>query len=272
MLHWVEKASLEKIRWLLEISGQQRHYEVLLTLKNLAVVRRNPTPYSLSIIPYPLPLEIVEGEHFSTANLLNLTAGGVSSSRDLDAETSSWELVSRTPSGSSASTNGGFGSAQPAIILGERGRRPKNLPLPRKGTSSIPRVLKIKKGGTNWRRNAPRAQVKDFVPSVRLESSRPSDLEEGEEEEEIIGLLDCYAAGKRNKQESYERELDQAEGSNQPTTDGDSEMQAIVIPGSPKMGSSDQPGPKDVALREPREVTLIPPAPQFIHPPDQAES
>ena len=34
-------------------------------------------------------------------------------------------------------------------------------------------------------------------------------------------------------------------------------MQAIVIPGSPEMGSSDLPGPKDIALREPREATLI---------------
>ena len=49
-------------------------------------------------------------------------------------------------------------------------------------------------------------------------------------------------------------------------------MQAIVILGSPEMGSSDQPGSEDVALGEPREVTLIPPALQVIHPPDRAES
>ena len=36
-------------------------------------------------------------------------------------------------------------------------------------------------------------------------------------------------------------------------------MQAIIIPDSPEMGSSDQPGPEGVALREPREVTTIPP-------------
>ena len=35
-------------------------------------------------------------------------------------------------------------------------------------------------------------------------------------------------------------------------------MQAIVIPGSLEMGSSDQPGPEDVALGEPRGVTSIP--------------
>ena len=49
-------------------------------------------------------------------------------------------------------------------------------------------------------------------------------------------------------------------------------MKAIVIPGSPEMGSSDQPSPEDIALGEPREVTPIPPALQVIHPPDWAES
>ena len=38
------------------------------------------------------------------------------------------------------------------------------------------------------------------------------------------------------------------------------------------MGSSDLPGPEDVALGEPREVSLIPPTLQVIHPPDGTES
>ena len=96
MVHWVEKARLEKIHRLLEIYEQERHYEVLLTPKNLADVRRNLAPYNLSIIPRLLPLEIVDGEHFITIELLNLIAGNASSSRVLDAETSSQELVSRT--------------------------------------------------------------------------------------------------------------------------------------------------------------------------------
>ena len=108
MVNWVEKASLEKIRWLLEISEQECHYEVLLTLKNLADVKRNPAPYSLLIIPCPLPSEIVDGEHFVTTDLLNLIAGRASPSRDLEAKTSSRELVSQTLSVPSASTNGAF--------------------------------------------------------------------------------------------------------------------------------------------------------------------
>ena len=149
MVHWVEKASLEKIRRLLEIFEQERHYEVLLTPKNLADVRRNPAPYSLPIIPRQLPLEIVDGEHFVIANLLNLTVGSGSSSRVLDVETSSRELVSRTLSGSSASTSGSSGSAQCVPSQGERGYSPESLPLPKKGTNSAPRLLKAKKGGTS---------------------------------------------------------------------------------------------------------------------------
>ena len=195
MVNWVEKASLGKIFRLLEISDQVRHYEVLLTLKNLTDMRWNSAPYSLPIIPRPLPTEIVDGEHFVTVDLLNLTTGSASPSRDLEVETSSQELVSRTPSMPSTSTSGGSGSTQPAPSRGERGSRSKRLPLPRKGTNSAPRALNIKRRGTIRRQNAPRAQVKDFIPWVHPESSRPSDLEEGDEEEEMTRLLGNRSAG-----------------------------------------------------------------------------
>ena len=88
MVQWVEKASFEKIRRLLEVSEHERHYEVLLTLKNLADVRRSPAPYSLPIIPRSLTLEIVDGEHFVTSDMLSLLAGRAPSTRDLEAEAS----------------------------------------------------------------------------------------------------------------------------------------------------------------------------------------
>ena len=223
-------------------------------------MRRSLTPYSLPIIPCPLPSEIVDGEHFVTVDMLNLIAGSASPSRDLEAKTSSRELVSRTPSVPSTSTSRDSNPAQLAPRRGERGSRLEILPLPRKGTSSAPRVLKIKKGGKNREKKAPEAQVKDFVPWVHPEPSWPSDLEEEEEEDEMTGLLTLYTVRKRKRQESAEKEDDHAEGSNRPTTDGGSKMQAIVILGLPEMGSSDQPGPKGVALGEPREVTPIPPA------------
>ena len=74
-MHWVEKASFEKIRRLLEISEQERHHEVLLTVKNLHDLSLHPSPYSVPIILLPIPLEIVEGEHFVTADLLKLILG-----------------------------------------------------------------------------------------------------------------------------------------------------------------------------------------------------
>ena len=134
------------------------------TGRYIADVRRNLAPYNLPIIPRPQPSKIVDGEHFVIPDPLHLAVGGTSSSQEPGTETPSWKLVSRTSSGTSASTSGHSGSAQPTLGRGKRVSRPESLPLPRKGALSTPRVIKIKKKGTNPRRNAPGAQVEDFVP------------------------------------------------------------------------------------------------------------
>ena len=64
----VEKSSIEKIRRLLEISEWECHYQVLLTRENIYAVRPNPAPYTLPVIPRPLPSNVVEGEHFVLAD------------------------------------------------------------------------------------------------------------------------------------------------------------------------------------------------------------
>ena len=92
-MHWVERASFEKNRRLLEISKQEQNREVLLIVKNLHDLSRYPSPYSVPIIPLPLPLEIVEGEHFVTEDLLNLIPGSLSSARELKTQADSRELV-----------------------------------------------------------------------------------------------------------------------------------------------------------------------------------
>ena len=248
MVQWVEKVSLKKICRLLEVSEQERHYEVLLTLKNLADVRRSPSPYSLPIIPREVPLEIVDGEHFVTSNLVSLLAGHAPSTRDLEAEASHREQASWASSIPSTSTKDS-NSASPGPGRDERGIHPV--------------------------KSTPGAQVEDFIPWVCPEPSWPSALEEKEEEEEeeeMTGLLDRYASKKRKRQEDAEREADRAEGSNWLPTDGGSEMHAIVIPGSLEKGSNDQPDPEDIAHGEPRESTLIPPALRVVRPPDQMES
>ena len=274
LVHWVEKASLEKIHRLVEISELERHYEVLLTLKNLADVRRSSAPYSLPIIPRPLPSEIVDGEHFVATDLLSLIAGSASPSEDPEAETLNREQASRAPSIPSASTSGDSSPAPPGPSRGERGICPVRLPLLRKGIGSAPLVLKIKKKGTNRGKNALGAQVKDFIPWVCPKPSWPFALEEEEEEEEeeMKGLLDRYATRKRKRQEDAEREADWVEGSSRLPTDVGLEMQEIVIRSFSEMGSSDQLGPEDVALEETRVDTPIPPALQVIHPLDRPES
>ena len=73
-MNWVENSSFEKIRRLSEISEQERHYKVLLTPDNISAMRRNPAPYTLPVIPRPLPSDVVEGEHFVIADLRHLVS------------------------------------------------------------------------------------------------------------------------------------------------------------------------------------------------------
>ena len=89
MVKWVEKSSIEKIHRLLEISEGERHYQVLLTRANISAVRHNPAPYTLLVIPRPLPSNVVEGEHFVLADVRRLASDSASSSRDPMVEASS---------------------------------------------------------------------------------------------------------------------------------------------------------------------------------------
>ena len=93
LVHWVERASFRKIQRFLEISEQEQHHEVLLTVKNLHDLSRHPTPYSVSIILHPLASEIVEGEHFVTADLLNLIPDSLSLARESETEAACLELA-----------------------------------------------------------------------------------------------------------------------------------------------------------------------------------
>ena len=75
MVNWVGKAGFKNIQKLLEISKRERHHEILLTVKNLRELSRNPSPYVLPVIPRPLPSEIEEGKHYIISNLQNLAPG-----------------------------------------------------------------------------------------------------------------------------------------------------------------------------------------------------
>ena len=104
-MKWVEKSSIEKISRLLEISEWERHYWVLLTRENVSDVRHNPAPYTLPVIPRPLPSNIVEGEHFVLKDVRRLASGSASSSRDLVVQAPS--RVQRARSASSATSSRG---------------------------------------------------------------------------------------------------------------------------------------------------------------------
>ena len=109
----VEKSSFEKIRRLLEISEQERHYKVLPTRDNISAVRRNPAPYTLPVIPRPLPLDVVEREHFVIADLQHLVSSSASPSGGLVVEASSRVQGAWSASGSSTSPSEGSSFAQP---------------------------------------------------------------------------------------------------------------------------------------------------------------
>ena len=78
LVNWVEKASLEHIRRLLEITKGERNHELLLYVKNLRELGANPFPYIVLVIPCPLLAEFVKGEHFVLADLLKSIPGSFS--------------------------------------------------------------------------------------------------------------------------------------------------------------------------------------------------
>ena len=174
----MEKASFKKIRWLLEVSERERHYKVLLTSKNLVDVRCNPACYNLPVILCLLSSKVVDGEHFVNADLLRLISGVALTFGGAESEIMDRRSVARSPSGPSASNSGGSGSAQLAPRRGKGGSPPERLPLPSRGGKYAPRVLKVKKKKATGQVNAPRTQVRDFIPWVRPESIQPPNLEE----------------------------------------------------------------------------------------------
>ena len=121
-------------------------------------MRWSPAPYSLSIIPRLLHLEIVDGEHFVTSDMLSLLAGCAPLTRDLEAEASHRDQASRALFVPSTSTIGDSSSASPGPGRDERGIRPTMLPLLRKGTCSAPRVSQIRKKGTGRVKSTPGAR------------------------------------------------------------------------------------------------------------------
>ena len=209
-MNWVEKSSIEKIHRVLEIFKRERHYQVLLIPENIYAVRHNPAPYTLLVIPRPLPSDVVEGEHFLISDLWCLVSGSASSSRDPVIEASSWVQGAGSVSGSSTSSRGGSSSSPSTPSRRARSSHPERLLLLAQVARLAPRVVKVKRKGASGSRNAPESKREDFVPWVPADTEGLPDLEEEEREERMTGLLDRYAAHKRKRQVSSSGETDTA--------------------------------------------------------------
>ena len=71
LVSWVEKARLDRIRWLVEINEWELNHELLLSTKNLYELDSSHFPYIVPVLPCLLPEEVIKGEHFVLANLLS---------------------------------------------------------------------------------------------------------------------------------------------------------------------------------------------------------
>ena len=123
-------------------------------------------------------------------------------------------------------------------------------------------MITIKKKGAAGQRNAPGSKGEEFVPWVSGEHEDFQDLEEEERKERMTGLLDRYTARKRKRQLSSNSKSNpfQTKGPSQAAAEGGSEMQAIVIPGSPEPVPTDQMEPAGVDRIESQDADPIPSA------------
>ena len=69
---------MEHIKRLLEITEVEHNHELLLSMKNLWEFGASPFSYIVPVIPPSFPEELVKGEHFVVADLLNSISGSSS--------------------------------------------------------------------------------------------------------------------------------------------------------------------------------------------------
>ena len=74
----MEKARLDQIRRLLEITERECNNELLLSVKHLQELGASPFPYIALVIPHLLLEELVKGEHFILTDLLKSIPGSSS--------------------------------------------------------------------------------------------------------------------------------------------------------------------------------------------------
>ena len=140
-----------------------------------------------------------------------------------------------------------------------------------KDSHLAPRALKKNKG----RRQKVAGVRAEFILWVPPISRRSLNREEEEEEEDSMSdLAYNFSSRKRKRDAILEQEVDVvpevARGSSKPGPDGGSEVQAIVISGSPKMSLNDQPVTRNVTMEESKEASPVPATLQVVHPLQEA--
>ena len=184
----MEKVGLKKVRKLLKIFEQEWHHEILLTMNNLRELSRNSSPYTLPVIPHPLPTELVEGEHYVIADLLTLVPSNSSPTQTSETEVVGRELEINLRPEQPSLAREDPGVAPRASKEVDRGSRLKRLPFTKKGSRSAPQASK-KGRRVPERRRAPGTRVEDFIPWVAPISSLLPSSEEEEEEDEMADLI-----------------------------------------------------------------------------------
>ena len=116
-------------------------------------MRRNPAPYTLPVIPRPLPSDVVEGGHFVIADLRRLVLSSTRPSDGPVVEASSRVQGAWSASGSSTSPSEDSSSARPVPSRRARSSHPERLLLPEQVAGSAPRVITIKRKGAVGRQN-----------------------------------------------------------------------------------------------------------------------
>ena len=84
---------MECIRRLLEITEVEHNHEILLLVKNLRELGTSPFRYIVPVIPLPLSVELVKGDHFVLANLFKSILGSSSQGGSAQAKVPEGALV-----------------------------------------------------------------------------------------------------------------------------------------------------------------------------------
>ena len=93
LVSWVEKANLECIRRMLEITETERKHKLLLSVKNLLKLGVGTFHYIVPVIPRPLSAELIKREHFVVVDLFKSFPGNSSQVGSAQVEVAKGALV-----------------------------------------------------------------------------------------------------------------------------------------------------------------------------------